>query len=657
MSEIEMIPTPGDAAQSAAVADAVIPAAVTEAAAPAAIEPAANAAPVAAIAETPAAPVADPVAAAPMAPAAEPAAPSLASSAVVALAVEPVAAAAPVIESAAVAAQVAEAAVAGPLAVAAVAAPAAAIVPETTAQVRFADFGLSPLILRALTEQGYVHPTPIQAQAIPVLLQGRDVMGAAQTGTGKTAGFALPIIQLLLAHASPSMSPARHPVRALILTPTRELAVQVAENVKAYAQHTPLRSTVVFGGMDMKGQTVILKGGVEIVIATPGRLLDHIEQKNISLSQVQMLVMDEADRMLDMGFLPDLQRIINLLPKQRQNLMFSATFSPEIKKLANTFLNNPLTIEVARSNATAERVTQVVYKVEENQKHALVAHILRQRDLKQVIVFSNTKIGASRLARGLEQEGMNATAIHGDKTQQERMAALESFKKGEIDVLVATDVAARVLDITDLPCVINYDLQYNAEDYVHRIGRTGRAGASGDAISIYSDKDERLLADIEKLIKQTITRGDLAGFTPSSSRSDERGERRPPRRAEGEASAPREGRAPRASSAASEPRENRDSSRSASSEVRDSRGAAPRMSERGPRASSGPLPRREKTDPWFLKPYEPAKAPVPAASATTLGGASANKPKQKIAFLLGGAPKPQSPRDQGLKKPASHAGF
>src|SRR5471030_913325 len=621
MSEIEMIPTPGDAAQSAAVADAVIPAAVTEAVAPAAIEPAANAAPVAAIAETPAVAVAEavaePVAAAPIAPAVEPAAASLETSAAVAAA-EPAAAAVPFAEPAA-----------------AGAAPAAAIVPETTAQVRFADFGLSPLILRALTEQGYVHPTPIQAQAIPVLLQGRDVMGAAQTGTGKTAGFALPIIQLLLAHASPSMSPARHPVRALILTPTRELAVQVAENVKAYAQHTPLRSTVVFGGMDMKGQTVILKGGVEIVIATPGRLLDHIEQKNISLSQVQMLVMDEADRMLDMGFLPDLRRIINLLPKQRQNLMFSATFSPEIKKLANTFLNNPLTIEVARSNATAERVTQVVYKVEENQKHALVAHILRQRDLKQVIVFSNTKIGASRLARGLEQEGMNATAIHGDKTQQERMAALESFKKGEIDVLVATDVAARGLDITDLPCVINYDLPYNAEDYVHRIGRTGRAGASGDAISIYSDKDERLLADIEKLIKQTITRGDLAGFTPSSSRGDERAERRPPRRAEGEASAPRESR---------ESREPRDGSRGAggSSEVRESRDSsrsvAPRMSERGPRSSSGPLPRRERTDPWFLKPYEPANAPAPAPASAALGGGSA-KPKQKIAALLGGLPK------------------
>src|SRR5471030_213157 len=640
MSEIEMIPTPGDAAQSAAVADAVIPAAVTEAVAPAAIEPAANAAPVAAIAETPAVAVAEavaePVAAAPIAPAVEPAAASLETSAAVAAA-EPAAAAVPFAEPAAAAAPVAAPALAAPLAVSAAAgaAPAAAIVPETTAQVRFADFGLSPLILRALTEHGYLHPTPIQAQAIPVLLQGRDVMGDAQTGTGKTAAFALPLIQLLLAHASPSMSPARHPVRALILTPIRELAVQVAENVKAYAQHTPLRSTVVFGGMDMKGQTVILKGGVEIVIATPGRLLDHIEQKNISLSQVQMLVMDEADRMLDMGFLPDLQRIINLLPKQRQNLMFSATFSPEIKKLANTFLNNPLTIEVARSNATAERVTQVVYKVEENQKHALVAHILRQRDLKQVIVFSNTKIGASRLARGLEQEGMNATAIHGDKTQQERMAALESFKKGEIDVLVATDVAARGLDITDLPCVINYDLPYNAEDYVHRIGRTGRAGASGDAISIYSDKDERLLADIEKLIKQTITRGDLAGFTPSSSRGDERGERRP-RRAEVDApvvaSAPRENREPRDGSrgagGSSEVRESRDSSRS----------VAPRMSERGPRSSSGPLPRREKTDPWFLKPYEPANAPAPAPASAALGGGSA-KPKQKIAALLGGLPK------------------
>jgi superfamily II DNA/RNA helicase len=349
-------------------------------------------------------------------------------------------------------------------------------------------------------------------------------MGAAQTGTGKTASFSLPIIQLLLPHANTSMSPARHAVRALVLTPTRELAIQVAENVKAYAQHTPLRSTVVFGGMDMKPQTEILRRGVEIVIATPGRLLDHVEQKNISLAQVQMLVMDEADRMLDMGFLPDLQRIINLLPKKRQNLMFSATFSPEIKKLASSFLNDPLTIEVARSNATNTSITQVLYKVDEEQKRNVVEHLIRARDLKQVLVFSNTKIGASRLARYLEQAGIKASAIHGDKTQQERIAALDAFKKGEIDVLVATDVAARGLDITDLPCVINYDLPYNAEDYVHRIGRTGRAGATGDALSVYSDKDERLLADIEKLIKQTITRGELTGFAPA--REHDRGERR-----------------------------------------------------------------------------------------------------------------------------------
>ncbi len=498
-------------------------------------------------------------------------------------------------------------------------ASASDIEPAAPATVRFADFGLSPDILRALTDQGYEHSTPIQAQAIPVVLKGRDVMGAAQTGTGKTAGFSLPIIQLLLAHASPSMSPARHPVRALILTPTRELAVQVAENVAAYSRHTPLRSTVVYGGVDMKPQTAILRNGVEIIIATPGRLLDHIEQKTVSLGQVSMFVMDEADRMLGMGFLPDLQRIINLLPKQRQNLMFSATFSTEIKRLANSFLNDPVTIEVARSNATADKVTQVVYKVSEENKREAVAHILRQRELKQVIVFSNTKIGASRLARGLEQEGMKATAIHGDRTQQERMAALEAFKRGEIDVLVATDVAARGLDISDLPCVINYDLPYNAEDYVHRIGRTGRAGASGDAISIFSDKDERLLVDIEKLIKQTIRRAELEGFKPGARSSEERPrDARPPRRgAEGE---------------------------------RSFGGERPASTERGPRSERPPersgererygrpgVPRRDKVDPWFLKPYEPTRAASTAPAAPS--SASPAKPKQKIAALLGGLPK------------------
>jgi len=510
---------------------------------------------------------------------------------------------------------------------------------DATPVVRFADFGLAPEILRALTDQGYVHPTPIQAEAIPVVMQGRDVMGAAQTGTGKTAGFSLPILQLLMQHANPSMSPARHPVRALILVPTSELAVQVAENVKAYAKHTPLRATVVFGGMDMKPQTEILRRGVEIVIATPGRLLDHVEQKNISLGQVQMLVMDEADRMLDMGFLPDLQRIINLLPKQRQNLMFSATFSPEIKKLANTFLNNPLTIEVARSNATADKVTQIVYKVDEGQKSDVVEHLIRSRNLKQVIIFSNTKIGASRLSNHLEKRGIKASAIHGDKTQQERMAALDAFKNGEVEVLVATDVAARGLDISDLPAVINYDLPYNAEDYVHRIGRTGRAGASGDALSVYSDKDERLLVDIEKLIKQTITRGTLDGFVaPAVSRG---------REGAGSRDAGREFGARPAS---------RDIGRDASREfVRDgSRDAAPRDAERGPgrgpnrdaeagrgaprtpRTGPGPGSRRERVDPWFLKPYEPTSSPRKENEAHN---APAKPGKQKLAFLLGGGPK------------------
>jgi superfamily II DNA/RNA helicase len=479
--------------------------------------------------------------------------------------------------------------------------------------VRFEDFGLSPDILRALTDQGYTHPTPIQAEAIPIILQGRDVMGAAQTGTGKTAGFSLPIIQSLLAQASASASPARHPVRALILTPTRELADQVAENVKAYSRHTALRSTVVFGGMDMAPQTAALRAGVEIVIATPGRLLDHVQQKTLNLSQTQILVMDEADRMLDMGFLPDLQRIINLLPKERQNLMFSATFSPEIKKLAATFLKNPVTIEVARSNATADNVTQVIYKVEEEAKRDAVSYIIRERNLKQVLVFSNTKIGASRLARHLEKEGVNASAIHGDKTQAERMQALEAFKQGTLEVLVATDVAARGLDIAELPCVINFDLPYNAEDYVHRIGRTGRAGASGDAISLYSDKDARLLADIEKLIKHNIARIQLTGFVPA--RSHERPER--PERHE------RHERTER-------PERN---TRTENAEAAAPRSHAPQQG----RTAYGP--RKEKVDPWFLKPYEPQEATSAEEAGKAGEQSSSSKPQKKVAALLGGTPK------------------
>jgi len=463
---------------------------------------------------------------------------------------------------------------------------------EVAETVRFADFGLSDEILRALTDQGYVHPTPIQAAAIPVVLAGRDVMGAAQTGTGKTAGFSLPIIQLLLAHASASASPARHPVRALILTPTRELADQVADNVKAYSKYTPLRSVVVFGGVDIAPQTASLRSGIEIVIATPGRLLDHVQQKTINLSQVQILVMDEADRMLDMGFLPDLQRIINLLPKDRQSLMFSATFSQEIKKLAATFLRNPLTIEVARSNATAENVTQILYQVAEEEKRDAVSFIIRERNLKQVIVFSNTKIGTSRLALHLVKTGVKAAAIHGDKSQQERMAALESFKRGEIEVLVATDVAARGLDIAELPCVINYDLPYNAEDYVHRIGRTGRAGAKGDAISLCTEKDDRFLADIEKLIKQKIVRVNLAGFVATKP-EDVHGSREA-----------------RGAKISSDDKHNRRTTQKSYS-------AAP------------------KIDPWFLQPYQPS-----TTAQTEKPAAPKSVKTVKRAALLGGSSKP-----------------
>jgi superfamily II DNA/RNA helicase len=368
--------------------------------------------------------------------------------------------------------------------------------------VSFADLKLAPEILKALTESGYTTPTPVQAQAIPVVLEGHDLMAGAQTGTGKTAAFALPLLQKLLPHASSSTSPARHPVRALILVPTRELAVQVEASVKAYAKHTHLRSLVVYGGVDIKTQTPHLKTGVEILVATPGRLLDHIEQKTVLLNQVQVLVLDEADRMLDMGFMPALKRILALLPRQR--LMFSATFSNEIKKLSEDFMNYPTLIEVARSNASAENITQKVYLVAQTDKHQLLAKLLRGDDAKQVIVFTKTKLTASRLAKQLQHEGVSADAIHGDKTQLERMQALDAFKQGKVAVLIATDVAARGLDIDHLPMVINYEIPHAAEDYVHRIGRTGRAGASGIAISLVSPEEERYLADIEKLIKTEI---------------------------------------------------------------------------------------------------------------------------------------------------------
>ncbi|HEU0230005.1 MAG TPA: DEAD/DEAH box helicase [Burkholderiaceae bacterium] len=380
---------------------------------------------------------------------------------------------------------------------------------HTDTTTTFSDFGLHPGILQAVTAAGYVTPTPIQAQAIPRVMDGCDVMGAAQTGTGKTAAFTLPILHRLMPLATHSASPARHPVRALILTPTRELADQVYQNVANYSKATPLRSTVVFGGVDIRPQRDALRRGCEILIATPGRLLDHVEQKNVSLAQVEILVLDEADRMLDMGFLPDLDRIMRLLPAKRQGLLFSATFSNEIRKLARSFLHDPVEIEVAARNATAETVSQIAYPVSSADKRAAVVHLVKSRGLSQVIVFSNTKIGTSRLARQLERDGVKAESIHGDKSQLDRMKALDAFKAGQLDVLVATDVAARGLDVAGVPCVINYDLPFNAEDYVHRIGRTGRAGASGEAIAFFAPDEERFLIDIEKLIKSKIPRGQL----------------------------------------------------------------------------------------------------------------------------------------------------
>ncbi len=409
----------------------------------------------------------------------------------------------------------------------------------------FNELGLSPEILRAVTEAGYTTPTPIQVQALPVVLAGLDVMGGAQTGTGKTAGFGLPILQRLQQYANTSPSPARHPVRALILAPTRELAIQVEEAIKEYGKHTGLRSTCVFGGVDIKQQLPIVRAGVEILVATPGRLLDHIEHKSVNLGQVEIFVLDEADRMLDMGFIPDIKRIMALLPAtaKRQNLLFSATFSNEIKRLADQLLNEPQLIEVARRNEAAETVTQRAYKCPQDAKRALLAHIVKSRNLSQVLCFVRTKHGASRLARQLEKDGLVTEAIHGDKTQQARLEALSLFKEGKLQVLVATDVAARGLDIDDLPLVVNYELPHTPEDYVHRIGRTGRAGASGEAISFVAPEEEKYLAEIERMLKKKVSVESADGFDadaaaarhPARERA-ERSERRPSGRSSSHAS-------------------------------------------------------------------------------------------------------------------------
>ncbi|RCX10865.1 superfamily II DNA/RNA helicase [Extensimonas vulgaris] len=474
----------------------------------------------------------------------------------------------------------------------------------------FSNLSLAEPLARAVAEMGYTAMTPIQAQAIPVVLQGRDVMGAAQTGTGKTAAFSLPLLQRLLVHENSSTSPARHPVRALVLLPTRELADQVAQQIALYAKYTKLRSAVVFGGMDMKPQTLELKKGVEVLVATPGRLLDHIEAKNVVLNQVEYVVLDEADRMLDIGFLPDLQRILAYLPRQRTTLLFSATFSPEIKRLAASYLNDPVTIEVARPNETAATVEQRFYAVGEDDKRSALQQLLRTLQIKQAFIFVNSKLGCARLARALEREGFKTAALHGDKSQDERLKALEAFKRGEVDLLVCTDVAARGLDIKDVPAVFNYDVPFHAEDYVHRIGRTGRAGASGLAVTLVAPGDARLVAELEKLLKKKIVPEPLAL------------EHERPRSREGRyASAEGAGRTSGREQGGREP------ARGSTREERPRRGFRP----------TAPI-----HDPLFDKPYEPNPGATPPAweavekaLPSPRNSVSPNiKPKRKIAALL-----------------------
>jgi len=380
--------------------------------------------------------------------------------------------------------------------------------------MNFSELGLAEELVRAVREQGYTTPTPIQLRAIPAVLAGGDLLAGAQTGTGKTAGFVLPILQRLSTIRVPGNANGRMPLRTLILTPTRELAAQVEESVRVYGKYLKLRSMVMFGGVGMNPQIDQLKRGVDILVATPGRLLDHHGQGTLDLSRIEVLVLDEADRMLDMGFIRDIRRILTLLPKQRQNLLFSATFSDEIKTLADSLLNNPEMIEVARRNTTVEAIGQRVYAVDRDRKREMLAHLISTNNWSQVLVFTRTKHGANRLTEQLQQDGISAMAIHGNKSQTARTRALAEFKDGQLRVLVATDIAARGIDIDQLPHVVNYDLPNVPEDYVHRIGRTGRAGALGEAVSLVCVDEHGMLTDIERLIKKSLPREIIPGFEP-----------------------------------------------------------------------------------------------------------------------------------------------
>jgi ATP-dependent RNA helicase RhlE len=473
----------------------------------------------------------------------------------------------------------------------------------------FADLGLLPELLRAVNEQGYTEPTPIQAQAIPVVLAGRDVMGGAQTGTGKTAGFALPTLQRFAPMASTSTSPARHPVRALILAPTRELAVQVEESFREYGKYVPLRTAVIYGGVPIDPQIAQLRRGVEILVATPGRLLDHIQQRTLNLSQVEVFVLDEADRMLDMGFIPDVRRILTLLTSRKQSLLFSATFSDEIKKLADSFLRDPVLVQVARKNAAAELVSHRVHPVAREKKRDLLVHLIKSREMNQVLVFNSTRLGANRLAYQLNRAGVHAAAIHGDKTQGERTQALDEFKSGKVGVLVATDVAARGLDIEQLPYVVNFELPNSPEDYVHRIGRTGRAGATGQAISLVCAEETERLAEIERMIKVKMEREIVPNFEPAG------------RDAPGLMARPDRER------------------RRGSDEPKLMHGKRSERGERGERERGDRVERavvrpaaQKPQDPIFSKPYEPGNVPASAEPAKR----EPPRRDRQVAALLGG---------------------
>ncbi|MFN3416906.1 MAG: DEAD/DEAH box helicase [Caldimonas sp.] len=380
--------------------------------------------------------------------------------------------------------------------------------------MRFDDLGLAEPIVRAVREQGYDTPTPIQQQAIPAVIRGGDLLAGAQTGTGKTAGFTLPLLHKLSQAQAPRDAKGRVAVRALILTPTRELAAQVEESVRTYGKYLPLKSMVMFGGVGMQPQIDALRRGVDILVATPGRLLDHHQQGTLDLSKIEYFVLDEADRMLDMGFIHDIKKVLAIVPKHKQSLLFSATFSDEIKALAERLLNQPQVIEVARRNTTAETIAQKIHPVDRDKKKELLAHLIKTNDWHQVLVFTRMKHGANRLVEYLLKEDISAMAIHGNKSQGARTKALAEFKSGELQVLVATDIAARGIDIDQLPHVVNYELPNVPEDYVHRIGRTGRAGAQGEAVSLVCVDEEGFLRDIEKLIKRQIPREVVPGFEP-----------------------------------------------------------------------------------------------------------------------------------------------